>query len=120
MKCDYFRKDTEIYFSYDSFGKPIRGERTIGICLGTKEMEQCFCEGDKNHCKLVKIEPAKANYQKLIESSQDQIADLLADLAMYCYEKGINNAGETMSFEEKEDIARDLSETLNDWLGRKD
>lgn len=119
MKCECFRKDTELYFSYDSFGKPVRGERTIGICLGTKEMEQCFCEGDKDHCSLVKIEPVKDNYQRLIESSQDEIADFLADLAMLCYEKGVNNAGETISFEEKEDIARDLSEVLHEWLNNK-
>lgn len=120
MECEYFRKDTEAYYSYNSSGHPIRGERTIGICLGTKEMEQCFCEGDKDHCSLVRIEPVKDNYQKLIESSKDKIVDFLSGLAMLCYEKGVNSAGETISFEEKEDIARDLSETLNNWLSRKD
>lgn len=120
MKCECFRKDTESYYSYDSFGRPIRGERTIGICLGTKEMDQCFCEGDKDHCDRVRVNPIKTNYQKLLEFSEKEMANLLTDFSLRCYIKGLSNAGETISFEEKEDITRDLSELLLIWLNEKE
>jgi hypothetical protein len=41
----------ERYYRYNEFtGEPIRKEREIGVCYGTKECEQCHCGGDRKKC----------------------------------------------------------------------
>lgn len=49
--CECYHTRTERYYRYNEFtGEPIRKEREVGVCYGTRECEQCKCGGDKNKC----------------------------------------------------------------------
>lgn len=49
--CDCYRTKTEMYNLYDIFtGTPIQIEKEVGICYGTRECEQCKCDGDRKKC----------------------------------------------------------------------
>ena len=91
----------------------------LEFVLAQKKWNNVFAKAT-DHCSLIKIEPVKDNYQKLIESSQDKIADFLADLLCFAMKKALIMPAKPISFEEKEDIARDLSEVLNEWLNNKE
>ena len=116
MKCEYYHKDTEKYYSYGVDGTKITGERTIGLCFGTNTHDQCFCEGDTNYCDISKIAPFKTRYDMLTTLPKEEVDRILTELCLTCYTKGIGRAGETVSFEEKLDAYREMSEFLNAWL----
>lgn len=50
-KCNCYDKRADIFYTYDQFtGRPIKNEREIGICNGTKERDACDCNGDESKC----------------------------------------------------------------------
>ena len=74
-KCDCYRKETKRIYGYHPItGKPIGHDIDIGVCLGTKEMEECSCCGDETKCdfysevrerakKRVTVEDAISHFQ---------------------------------------------------------
>lgn len=63
-KCKCYQKQRYIRGWKDS-STPIFG-REIGICLGTKEKEQCLCNGDESECDFYDYikERARVNKEK--------------------------------------------------------
>ena len=50
-KCDCFRTQEKLQYLYRPFtGEPFPLYVTIGICYGTKERDECTCNGDRSKC----------------------------------------------------------------------
>ena len=51
-KCKYYHERTVVRYvnDIDIIGRPIKHEITIGECWGTRERDECLCEGDKKKC----------------------------------------------------------------------
>ena len=46
-KCDYYIEDRQLV-DYTPLMKPVY--KTVALCFGTKEREQCSCGGDRTKC----------------------------------------------------------------------
>ena len=52
-KCDCYHKKTKTrYVFHPITGQPIRHDIDVGVCWGTKEMDECSCNGDKTKCNF--------------------------------------------------------------------
>lgn len=67
-KCDcYHIQNKNKLMGYQITGRPIWQHTEVGICYGTKEMDECSCGGDKTKCDFypvaVSIEDAISHYK---------------------------------------------------------
>lgn len=46
VECNYYRKEKRIKYYSGAYKIPY----TVGICMGTKEMDECRCGGDRRCC----------------------------------------------------------------------
>ena len=61
-KCHYYHTQTKTRYTYNQWtGQPIAHNIEVGICWGTKECDECSCEGDETKCDFYPevIEKAK-------------------------------------------------------------
>lgn len=60
-KCDCYRIESKRQYTYHPItGEPIRHDITVGVCWGTKEMDECHCDGDRTKCDFYPEVRAKA------------------------------------------------------------
>lgn len=99
-------KNYELYdrytFTYDTYtGARIPHKVTVGVCLGTKEQDECSCEGNRCNCDFYTDVREKAKQQKREEDIPTRISDLI-----------IKVNGLDLSGYENEEIRR--AETVNE------
>lgn len=75
-------KNYELYdrytFTYDTYtGARIPHKVTVGVCLGTKEQDECSCEGNRCNCDFYADVREKAKQQKREEDIPTRISDLI-------------------------------------------
>ena len=50
-KCDCYHTKTKTQYVYDRFtGRPTPFDTEVGICWGTRECDECNCDGDRSKC----------------------------------------------------------------------
>ena len=50
-KCTSYHKKQERRYTYHPItGQPIGRDVEVGVCFGTKEVDQCSCDGDERRC----------------------------------------------------------------------
>ena len=50
-KCHCYHTQKKTLYTYDQWsGRPIAHDIEVGICWGTKECDECSCEGDETKC----------------------------------------------------------------------
>ena len=50
-KCDCYRTETKIRYTYHPVsGRPIGHDISVGVCNGTRERDECSCDGDRTKC----------------------------------------------------------------------
>lgn len=83
-KCKCYHTQNKRNYLYDVYsGNCINWKDiTIGVCWGTKECEECFCNGDRTKCDFYPEVRLKAQ-KEAIENSLDwkiaQAINLLVD-----------------------------------------
>ena len=77
-KCDcYYEQETIVPVYSSMTGQYIDNQyKTVGICYGTKEREECYCEGDRSKCTFYK-EKKMTNEQWLKELKGEELAKAL-------------------------------------------
>ena len=78
-------KNYELYdrytFTYDTYtGARIPHKVTVGVCLGTKEQDECSCEGNRCNCDFYADVREKAKQKKREEDIPTRIANLIIKL----------------------------------------
>ena len=69
--CSHYRIESKTRYVYHPItGQPIKQNGTVGVCWGTKEIDECSCDGDRSKCSFYpKIrEKARFNEDCLIVS----------------------------------------------------
>ena len=50
-KCKSYHIESKRKYTYHPItGDPIRNDITVGVCWGTKEIDECKCNGDRTQC----------------------------------------------------------------------
>lgn len=50
-RCDCYHIESKRRYTYHPITKdPIRHDITVGVCWGTKEINECSCDGDRSKC----------------------------------------------------------------------
>lgn len=88
--CDCYRIESKNRYTYHPItGKPIKDNIIVGVCLGTKETEECSCGGDRTKCDFYSAarEKAKKESNKVITNG-DNIRSMndeqLAEFVLNC------------------------------------
>ena len=49
--CECYHTQKTLKYTYNpSTGKPIPHNINVGVCYGTKELDECRCKGDRAKC----------------------------------------------------------------------
>ena len=79
--CKYYELYDRYTFTYNPLtGAPIPHRTQVGVCLGTKEQDECSCEGNRCNCDFYAHVRETA---KLLESKKNiptRIADIIVKL----------------------------------------
>lgn len=52
-KCDCYHVYDKWIYSYCPYtGQPEKHIKDVGVCLGTKEVDECSCGGDRTRCNF--------------------------------------------------------------------
>ena len=77
-KCDKYHLYDKWIITYNPVsGAPIRNIRPVGVCWGTKEHDECSCEGNRCNCDFYEDVRVQAKQLKREESLPTRIADLI-------------------------------------------
>ena len=69
-KCNcYHEKCKKMYTYHPVTGRPWPHEINVGVCWGTKEMDECSCGGDEMKCDFYPEVRAKAKKNVSIEDA---------------------------------------------------
>ena len=50
-KCDCYHIESKHKYTYHPITRePIKHNTTVGVCWGTKEIDECNCDGDRTKC----------------------------------------------------------------------
>lgn len=80
-KCDKYHLYDRWLITYNPVtGDPIKNPRQVGVCWGTKEQEECSCEGNRCNCDFYEHVRKEAKQQKQEESISTRLADLAIKL----------------------------------------
>ena len=75
--CDCYRIESKRKYTYHPItGKPIGHDTTIGVCWGTKEMDECKCNGDETKCDFypeVRTKARKEQKENKINIGEDSL-----------------------------------------------
>ena len=59
QKCDCYHTETKRRYTYNPLtGDPVGHDIEVGVCWGTKECDECSCNGDESKCDFY---PKKRN-----------------------------------------------------------
>lgn len=75
VKCDKYH----LYYNPVT-GAPIRNSNQVGVCWGTKEQHECFCEGNKRNCDFYEHVRNEAKQRMREESLPTRLAELVIKL----------------------------------------
>ena len=65
IKCKYYHTKHKTVYTYNQYtGAPIANDTMVGECWGTKECEECSCEGNELVCDFYENVRTKA-FEKL-------------------------------------------------------
>ena len=96
-KCDSYRIESKKEYTYHPItGKPIRHDTMIGVCWGTKEIDECSCGGDRTKCDFYPEVRDKAKseleYEKVVTNADyirsmndEKLAECLVDIGWDCH-----------------------------------
>lgn len=52
-KCDCYHTQPKTRYTYNPItGQPIAHDIEVGVCWGTKETDECSCNGDRTKCNF--------------------------------------------------------------------
>lgn len=102
-------KNYELYdrytFTYDTYtGAKIPHKVTVGVCLGTKDQDDCSCEGNRCNCDFYADVREKAKQQKREENIPTRISDLIIKI------NGIDLSGHQNEEIKRAEIVNELIE----------
>jgi hypothetical protein len=64
-KCECYHTRKTLRYTYNPItGSPIPHDIEVGVCWGTKECDECRCEGDESKCDFYPEVRAKATERK--------------------------------------------------------
>ena len=83
--CDCYRIESRKKYTYNPLnGEPVTRNITVGVCWGTKEMEECSCDGDKSKCNFypeLRAEATKQSKKIYLYAARDiETGKLVSDL----------------------------------------
>ena len=79
--CDKYHQQGRYTYTFDPItGQRIPHERFVGICWGTKEQDECSCEGDRCKCDFYENVRKEAKQQGREETLPQRIAELAIKL----------------------------------------
>lgn len=90
-KCKSYHIESKRKYTYHPItGDPIRNDITVGVCWGTKEIDECKCNGDRTQCDFYPEVREKARAETEIKKpitradnirsmSDEELAELLAE-----------------------------------------
>lgn len=77
-KCDKYHLYDKWVITYNPLsGAPIRNVRPVGVCWGTKEQDECSCEGNRCNCDFYENARVKAKQEKREESIPLRITEVV-------------------------------------------
>ena len=77
-KCDKYHLYDKWVITYNPVsGAPIRNTRPVGVCWGTKEQDECSCEGNRCDCDFYETVRVKAKQEKREESIPLRITEVV-------------------------------------------
>lgn len=80
-KCDKYRLYDKFVTTYHPVtGAAICNKKRVGVCWGTKEQDECSCEGNRCNCDFYEHVRKEAKQQKREESIPTRLADLTIKL----------------------------------------
>lgn len=95
MRCDCYRIESKRKYTYNpATGEPIRHDITVGVCWGTKEIDECSCNGDRTKCDFYPEvrEKAKKDLKKnstnavnIRSMNDEELAECLVDIGWDCH-----------------------------------
>lgn len=69
-KCDCYHREIKRRYACHPFtGRPIGHDIEVGVCWGTKEMDECSCCGDETKCDFYPEVRARAKKKVSIEDA---------------------------------------------------
>lgn len=80
--CNSYVSDFETRYTYDRFTGICDGSYTVpvGKCLGTREKDICYCQGDKRNCTFYPEKKYKYTNRDWLNSlNNKELADWLHD-----------------------------------------
>ena len=79
-KCKYYHTQNKRKYLYDVYSGNCMEwkDETIGVCSGTKECEECSCNGDKLKCDFYDYKREEAKKEQL-DYKIEQAITLLED-----------------------------------------
>lgn len=88
-KCDCYHTQKKTRYTYNQYtGSPIPHDIEIGICWGTKECDECNCNGDEAKCDFypqVREKAKSISHADYIRSADDKkLAEILVDIGWDC------------------------------------
>lgn len=91
-KCDYYKKrPTHRYTYHPITGRPIAHDVEVGYCSGTRECDDCNCDGDRTKCDFypevrekAQREAAEKDVYAQIKFLEEMLAKAKADMPHFC------------------------------------
>ena len=79
--CKYYQLYDRYTFTYNPLtGAPIPHRTQVGVCLGTKEQDECSCQGNRCNCDFYADVREKAKQQMREDDIPTRIANLIIQL----------------------------------------
>ena len=80
-KCDKYHLYDKCLITYNPItGAPISHSTKVGVCSGTKEQDECSCEGNRCNCDFYANVREKAKQEKREENIPARISDLIVKI----------------------------------------
>ena len=93
-KCHCYHTQKKTRYTYNQYtGSPIPHDIEVGVCWGTKETDECKCDGDETKCDFYPEVRAKAkkelkknstNAANIRSMSDKKLASYLVDIGWDC------------------------------------
>lgn len=80
-KCDKYHLYDKWLITYNPVtGDPVRNPHQVGVCWGTKEQDECSCEGNRCNCDFYETVREEAKQKKLELSIPTRISYLIIQI----------------------------------------
>ena len=97
-KCDCYHIQPTIKYRYNSVnGDPIPYTKQKGVCWGTREQDECYCDGDKTKCDFYPevrkraLEEVESEFGEWV-SVDDRLPEV-PEKVLVCYQTGVKFFG---------------------------